>query len=149
MWNSNSLPQGPQAGSECARMHQNDLGVLVKQKDSDIFLFCLPRLCPPPRPSWILIQQFWGPELPTVASPKRKESFLIGPLGPTGRQKNHSAGRGWGGGGRPGAAWKVPEGPPRGSGRGYRTQHPVAPVRATGIPFTPRLAEPECGVFGI
>ena len=48
MWNSNSLQRGPQAGSECARMHQNDLGVLVKQKDSNIFLFCLPPLRPPP-----------------------------------------------------------------------------------------------------
>lgn len=45
-----------------------------KHEDAGLFLF--------QSLSYILIQHFWGPKLPTVVSPKGEESFLISPLGP-------------------------------------------------------------------
>lgn len=93
--------------------------------------------------SRILIQQFWGPELPTVTSPKRKESFLIGPLGPRWETEKPlcRAGLGWGQlawGSLEGACWSLPMGSVTQS-----TRHP------TGMPFPPRLTEPVCGFSGV
>lgn len=76
MRDSNSLPWGSQASSENSdlglrSLHQNDLGVLVKQED--LYLFLLFSLPPPPPPlTWILTEQFRG-SLPTVLHQKEKE----------------------------------------------------------------------------
>lgn len=91
MWESNSLSWVPRHHQEagmwalghCIRMIW---GCWLNRKICTFSSSACPPPPPPPPPSpwplaWILIQQFWGPELPTVTSPKTKESFLIGLLG--------------------------------------------------------------------